>query len=113
MTKREEIIILSAKRNAIATTEQATKINLSSTFYMGKIALTTPTSAAPSSRTQKNSKKSARKMAAIARAHKQEIHTIMEFSRQAIDLAKTAIKNEEEELRSFDDLSISTTSMSA
>ena len=46
------------------------------------------------------------------RASKQELHTIVEFSRQAMETAKIANKNEGEELNNFDDLSISTTSMS-
>ena len=47
------------------------------------------------------------------RANKQEIHTIVDFTKQAMELAKTANKKEGEELNYFDDLSISTTNMSS
>ena len=43
---------------------------------------------------------------------KQEIHAIVEFARQAMELAKIAEKKEGEELNNFDYLSISTTRMS-
>ena len=47
------------------------------------------------------------------RANKQEIRTIVDFTKQAMELAKTANKKEGEELNYFDDLSISTTDMSS
>ena len=46
------------------------------------------------------------------RASKQDLHTIVEFARQVMELAKTADKNEGEELNNFDKLATSTTGMS-
>ena len=51
----------------------------------------------------------ARKMARKNRASKDELHTIMEFAKQAMKLANA--KNKKEELNNFDNLSISTTRM--
>ena len=110
--KKAETTISTERKHVAAKTASRTKTNLSTVSYTEKN--TTYNSDQYHTLQQDAEKCKEERMINSSKsqhASKQELHTIVEFSRKAMESAKTGNKKEEE-LNNFDSISIYTTGMS-